>query len=158
MSVPCRDLQFVPPMSKKHSTTADPIYSALRVAGLRITPQRYAVYASLRGRYDHPTAEQLLSDLNQNFPMSSQATIYNSLQALSEAGLIREVTLQHGVSRYDANVDPHHHFVCQGCGGIQDLPWDAFPVLALNQLAPSLTPESYEITVRGRCDRCGDNP
>jgi Fur family peroxide stress response transcriptional regulator len=153
------DRLFHSTMSKPTPTPADPIASALKAAGLRVTPQRYAVYASLRGRYDHPTAEQLLLDLNQNFPMSSQATIYNSLQTLCDLGLIREVTLQHGVSRYDANVDPHHHFVCRKCGNIQDLPWTAFPALNLNQLSPSLAPESYEITVRGRCDRCcGDNP
>ena len=142
-------------MSKTTVTdSSDKISLALKEAGLRVTPQRYSVYANLLGRSDHPTADQLLSDLNQNFPLSSQATIYNSLQTLCEVGLVREVFLQHGVSRYDANIGPHHHFVCQGCGAIYDLSWQTFPVLDLGQLGDRLQPEDYEITVRGVCDRC----
>jgi Fur family peroxide stress response transcriptional regulator len=142
-------------MSKTTDTeSSDAITSALKEVGLRVTPQRYSVYANLLGRSDHPTADQLLSDLNQNFPLSSQATIYNSLQTLCEVGLVREVLLQHGVSRYDANIEPHHHFVCQGCGAIYDLSWHTFPVLDLGQLSDRLQPEDYEITVRGVCDRC----
>jgi Fur family peroxide stress response transcriptional regulator len=142
-------------MSKTtHTDSSDPIASALKAAGLRVTPQRYSVYANLLSRCDHPTADQLLSDLNQNFPLSSQATIYNSLQTLCEVGLIREVLLQHGVSRYDAHILPHHHFVCQGCGAIQDLSWQTFPVLDLSHLGDRLQPERYEITVRGLCAGC----
>lgn len=142
-------------MSKTpHTDSSDAIASRLKAAGLRVTPQRYSVYANLLSRCDHPTADQLLSDLNQNCPLSSQATIYNSLQTLGEVGLIREVLLQHGVSRYDANIDPHHHFVCQGCGAIQDLSWQTFPALDLEPLSDRMHPENYEITVRGVCQDC----
>ncbi|WP_008308430.1 Fur family transcriptional regulator [Leptolyngbya sp. PCC 6406] len=136
------------------------IVANLKAQGLRVTPQRYAVYTNLLGRRDHPTVEQLLADLNQGGPVSSQATVYNSLQALREVGLIREVLLEEGVSRYDANVSPHHHFRCRCCGCIEDIPWDAFGPLAKAALRPGLQPESYEVTVQGICDRCSspNNP
>ncbi|NJL87416.1 MAG: transcriptional repressor [Leptolyngbyaceae cyanobacterium SM1_1_3] len=133
---------------------ADPIVQTLRSKGLRVTPQRYSIYANLLDRTDHPTAEQLLGDLNQGLPMSSQATVYNSLQALCEAGLVREVLLEHGVSRYDANIGSHHHFVCHQCGVIEDIRWDAFPDLSLNQVRSGLLADAYEVVVRGLCDRC----
>lgn len=130
------------------------VVETLKIKGLRVTPQRCAVYANLLSRADHPTVEQLLRDLNQSFPISSQATVYSSLQALQDAGLVREVLLDEGVSRYDANVTPHHHFRCRSCGSIEDIDWSALPLLSLKALRPGLKAEGYEVTVHGMCDRC----
>ena len=112
------------------------------------------MYANLLGRCDHPTADDILSDLNQAAPTSSQATVYSSLQALREVNLVREVLLEEGVCRYDANVDPHHHFRCQSCGAIADIPWETLASLNLQTLSPRWQIEGYEVTVRGVCDRC----
>jgi len=133
---------------------ADGIVQTLKSKGLRVTPQRFAVYANLLARTDHPTAEQIVWDLNQAAPTSSQATVYSSLQTLRDAGLVREVLLEEGVCRYDANVAPHHHFRCRGCGEIEDIAWDNFPGVSLQYLRPGLKVEGYEVTVHGVCDRC----
>ncbi|MGB3614692.1 MAG: Fur family transcriptional regulator [Elainellaceae cyanobacterium] len=138
-------------MNRSH---ADSITAELKARGLRVTPQRYAIYASLKARKDHPTAELLLDDINQNFPTSSQATVYNSLQTLCDVGLVREVLLEHGVARYDANVQPHHHCICRQCGGISDLSWSTFEAVDLNHVDVPFRPESYEVTVRGICGDC----
>jgi Fur family transcriptional regulator, peroxide stress response regulator len=137
-------------------TSTDAIVSTLKAKGLRVTPQRFAVYANLLSRTDHPTVEQILVDLNQHYPVSSQATIYSSLQALRGAGLIREVLLEAGVSRYDAKIERHHHFHCQSCGSIEDIAWDALPVVEFDRLRTGLQAHTYEITVRGCCDCCLD--
>ena len=134
--------------------SADTIVANLKSRGLRVTPQRFAVYANLLERTDHPTVEQLLLDLNQAGPVSSQATVYNSLQALREVGLVREVLLEEGVVRYDANVDPHHHFRCHRCGHIEDIPWTTFKGLIESPLRSGLRPDNFEVTVTGVCDRC----
>ncbi len=134
--------------------STDAIVQTLKAKGLRVTPQRFAVYANLLSRTDHPTVEQILVDLNQYCPVSSQATIYSSLQALRTAGLIREVLLEAGISRYDAKVEPHHHFHCQQCGSIEDISWDTLPVVEFDRLRVGLHPNTYEITVRGYCDGC----
>lgn len=131
------------------------IIQMLKSKGLRVTPQRFAVFASLLKRTDHPTADQLLQDLNHDFPVSSQATIYSSLQALQEAGLVREVLLEAGITRYDAHVEEHHHFRCRCCGAIEDIPWNSFNPLDLQQLRSGLQPDGYEVTIYGTCDRCG---
>lgn len=135
-----------------HSTES--ITATLKSKGLRVTPQRFAVYANLLSRSDHPTVEQILEDLNQNFPISSQATIYSSLQVLREVGLVEEVLLDEGVSRYDANMEYHHHFRCSSCGMIEDIPSNQFAALKLDKLRPGLKAETYEIIVHGLCDRC----
>lgn len=133
---------------------ADTIIQALKSKGLRVTPQRFAVYTNLLARADHPTADDILGDLNQNAPTSSQATVYSSLQALRDAGLIREVLLDHGVCRYDANVSPHHHFRCKSCGKIEDIAWEEFQGVDIRKLRSGLKVDEYEVTVRGLCDRC----
>jgi Fur family peroxide stress response transcriptional regulator len=136
------------------SQRTEAIVQTLKAKQLRVTPQRFAVYANLLERTDHPTAEQLLHDLNQDAPVSSQATVYNSLQALRDAGLVREVQLGEGVCRYDANVAPHHHFRCDGCGAIEDIPWEQFQPLGTQAFRPGLHIHGYEITVHGLCEDC----
>lgn len=132
----------------------DEIIQTLKQKGLRVTPQRFAVYANLLDRCDHPTAEQVLYDLNQNAPTSSQSTVYTSLQALCEVGLIREVLLEEGVCRYDANVSPHHHFCCRCCGKIEDIAWEDLQGVTINRVRPGLQVESYEVTLHGCCEQC----
>ena len=133
---------------------SDRIVQILKENGLRVTPQRFAVYANLLNRGDHPTAEQLLQDLNQDVPTSSQSTVYSSLEALCKAGLVREVLLEEGVCRYDANVAPHHHFRCQCCNRIEDIAWDHLPGVDISALRSGLKVEGYEVTLYGRCDDC----
>lgn len=140
-------------MAKK----ADEIIKVLKAKGLRVTPQRYAVYANLLSRNDHPTAETILTDLNKDAPTLSQATIYLSLQTLRDVGLIREVLLQEGVCRYDANVSPHHHFLCKRCGKIEDIPWETFSNLSMDELNPKLKVDHYEVIVQGECNSCCDD-
>ncbi len=130
------------------------IVQQLKSHGLRVTPQRFAVYAELLGRSDHPTAEQISRNLNKDIPTSSQATVYSSLQALREVGLVQEVLLEEGVCRYDANIAPHHHFRCKACGGIEDIAWEQFQDLEFQGLRPGLQADNYEITVHGYCDSC----
>jgi len=134
--------------------TAIKIKQRMKSKGLRITPQRFAVYANLLSRCDHPTVEDILTEVNQDLPISSKASVYSALNVLREVGLVREVLLEEGVTRFDANVEPHHHFVCQKCCAIIDLDWHTFGNLSAKKLPPAFTGETYEVTVRGVCDRC----
>ncbi|NEP54562.1 MAG: transcriptional repressor [Moorea sp. SIO3C2] len=136
------------------SKQTEEIVQILKSKRLRVTPQRFAVYSNLLSRTDHPTAEQILQDVNKDVPTSSQATIYSSLQALRDVGLVREVLLEEGVRRYDANTERHHHFRCKKCGAIEDIPWAQFESVDTRQIRPGLKVDGYEVTVHGICDRC----
>lgn len=132
----------------------DQIVQTLKAKGLRVTPQRFAVYANLLDRTDHPTAEQILGDLNRDAPTSSQATVYSSLQALRNVGLVREVLLEEGVCRYDANVGRHHHFRCRECGHIEDIAWEQFQDMGVEALKSGAQVDDYEVIVHGLCSDC----
>ncbi len=136
------------------TTSAIDVVNQLQAKGLRVTPQRAAVYANLLARADHPTVEEILHDLNTDLPVSSKATVYSALTALREVGLVREVLLEEGVTRYDAHIAPHHHFRCRVCGAIEDLAWETLNAPQLHQVRSGLTIETYELTVYGLCDRC----
>ena len=137
------------------SSNATEIRAAMKQEGLRITPQRFAVYANLLQRQDHPTVEQVLEDVNAELPIASKASVYSALTTLRGVNLVREVLLDEGVTRYDANVNPHHHFVCRNCGAIHDIPWEKFSCFELDSLAEeNLQAESYEVTVKGLCPKC----
>jgi len=137
---------------EKSYTTID-IQRKMQSLGLRITPQRFAVYANLLSRSDHPTVEEILSEVNRELPISSKATIYSALTVLRKVGLVKEVLLEEGLTRYDANVKPHHHFYCQNCSAIVDINWETFSNIQLDQLPLELHAESYEVIVKGKCNR-----
>ena len=130
------------------------IESRLREVGLKLTPQRFAVLDYLVGSNGHPTAEQITTNLNRRFPRASRATIYNTLNALRDAGLVNEVYMDDAIARYDANIDPHHHFVCRLCDKLEDVPVEAVGKLPGHKLKSGYQVESYEIVMRGVCAAC----
>src|SRR5207245_11781082 len=89
--------------------------------GLKLTPQRCAIYEMLTARTDHPTAEDIYRTVKRAYPMISQNTVYYTLSALKEAGLISEVNFGHKHARFDANIGRHHYQGCVFCQDLKDL-------------------------------------
>ncbi len=134
--------------------TTERIPRLLETAGLRVTPQRYAVVEHLMTATDHPSADEILEAINRRFPRASRATVYNTVQALEKAGALRSLYLEDGVARYDLNAGRHHHFVCQRCGRIEDLAWETFATLPVGRTLEGSSVQGFEVTVRGLCRRC----
>jgi len=134
----------------------DLIEARLREAGLKLTPQRFAVLDYLVRHPTHPTAEQIGAGVNRRFPRVSRATIYNTLHSLCETGLVREVYLEDATARYDANVKPHHHFVCRSCGRLEDVPAEALGALPRADLETGYRVESFQVVMRGICGACAE--
>src|SRR6266542_7033106 len=97
------------------------IAEAFQAAGLRSTPQRYAVLEFLLRQPVHATAGEILGAINRADPRASRATVYNNLNTLVRAGLVREVEGAGKAARFDAALRRHHHFVCEGCGAVEDI-------------------------------------
>ncbi|HHY45438.1 MAG TPA: transcriptional repressor [Firmicutes bacterium] len=93
---------------------------ALRLAGLRVTPQRLAIMRYMMGSKAHPSPEMVYGHLKPDFPGLSPNTVYQTLHSLEEAGLLRRISMEDNVYRYDANVEPHAHLVCRLCGRVDD--------------------------------------
>lgn len=134
--------------------TRDSLEARLREAELRLTPQRFAVLEYLTRAPGHPTADQIAAEINRRFPRASRATVYNALKALRDAGLVREVATEEALTRYESNVEPHHHFVCRSCGRIEDVPPGAVPAPSRVTLEGGPVVETVEVTLRGLCVAC----
>ncbi len=124
-------------------------------ANRSFTLQRQAVLQTLWGASDHPTADQVFERVIALAPGLSRATVFRSLETLAEIGLARRVG-HFGVGvRYDARLDPHHHFICQHCARISD-----FVDSTLDGLDPVTPPEFVVghvfVTCIGACPDCRD--
>ncbi len=108
---------------KRHETTppVDPLAERLRRAGLKLTPQRLAVFRALKASRSHPTAEELYQTVRTRVPMISRNTIYQTLEALKRVGEISEVGLGAEAARFEPNQERHDHAVCLGCKTILDI-------------------------------------
>ena len=94
----------------------------LRDAGIGPTIQRLAVLEFLEGVNTHPTADEVYEGVRKQCPTIARATVYNTLDALTQAGEILRLTIDPSASRYDADRSPHVHFRCRVCGALLDLP------------------------------------
>ncbi|GAB2703404.1 Fur family transcriptional regulator [Paenibacillus thermoaerophilus] len=88
---------------------------------INLTSQRKAVLDVVRHSADHPTAADIMERLRQQGLHFAYGTVYNSLNYLTGAGLIRELKLGESASRYDARTDDHHHIVCRVCGRVDEV-------------------------------------
>jgi Fur family peroxide stress response transcriptional regulator len=134
---------------------AQRIERAFERAGVRRTPQRF-VLERLLTNPDHATVEELWAALNKRHAKASRATVYNTLHALVEAGLVREFTLDGKAARYDANLDRHHHFVCDRCGAVEDVDWFDVPEFG-GSGTEHRSIRCYEVILRGECAKCHSN-
>ncbi|MEZ5263717.1 MAG: Fur family transcriptional regulator [Acidimicrobiales bacterium] len=101
-----------------HSTTT--IVALFRSKGLRITPQRLAIFAALQGDESHPTAPTVYERVAVSMPSISLRTVYQTLNDPCALGVIGSVHLGGDALRFDPNTDEHHHLVCDACGSIAD--------------------------------------
>jgi Fur family peroxide stress response transcriptional regulator len=123
---------------------------------LKMTPQRRAIIEYLESAIHHPTAEEVFRAVNEKFPMTSRATVYNTLNWLKGGGLVREV-YEGGVVRFDPNTSDHHHFVCRKCGRVEDVENEIIGSYQLEPLLGNHTVENFEIILRGICADCQSN-
>ncbi|MGA2116628.1 MAG: Fur family transcriptional regulator [Bryobacteraceae bacterium] len=129
------------------------IASAFRSAGLKSTPQRLAMLRYLSVQPVHATAEEIFAALNRTDPRASRATVYNNLRVLEGAGLVRGVVSEGKAARFDVNFHPHHHFLCEGCGAVEDIGWFDLPAAASGALGARRV-RHFDIVFRGLCVAC----
>lgn len=136
-------------------TTRVPLREALEATGHRYTPQRAAVYRTLAGSHEHPTADEIFTTVRAEIADISLATVYKALEAFVGAGLAKKLSFGDGPARYDGRTDAHDHCRCLKCGGVHDLHGTHDP-----DLLRSVAPESgfevldYQLEVVGYCAAC----
>jgi len=140
---------------KMKPLTLHELTGRLQDHGLKCTPQRLAIYAALTASDEHPSAEELYRDVKTHYPMLSRNTVYQTLEALTTAGLAQAIRSGRSHARYDGNSDAHHHMVCLSCDRVED-----FHDASLERLAPPTRLRRqyqvlhHRVEFYGYCRRC----
>ncbi|MCE5197000.1 MAG: transcriptional repressor [Negativicutes bacterium] len=100
------------------------IASELVRHSLKPSHQRVKIYEYLAQHFVHPNADQVYDALKKEMPTLSRSTVYSTLKAFVQAGLLREITIEENEIRYEFNLQDHGHFKCRQCGGIYDFAID----------------------------------
>ena len=96
------------------------IRDKIAASGLKVTPQRIAVYETMLNVDNHPTAEMIRKKVAQKNPSISLGTVYKTLESFVEKGLIKKIKTEEDVMRYDPILEKHHHLYCQKSNTIAD--------------------------------------
>lgn len=147
------------PFMNKNSAISRPSSAVAPMAPLalgpefRLTKQRREVYEVLKDQRDHPTATEVFIRAKERVPGISLATVYNCLEMLTHSGLVKQVNLDRGPSRYCPNLKEHGHFHCEECGAVSDVDLNTTAGSALN-LPRGAVVNRLEISLRGLCPSC----
>lgn len=99
------------------------------MAARKYSRQRELIKEFLMTRKDHPTADIVYMNVRRQNPNISLGTVYRNLTFLADAGEISRLNVGDGVDRFDANISPHYHFVCEECGRVIDLEMDSIETI-----------------------------
>ena len=118
--------------------------------------KRNAIMECLKATDLHPSAETVHEMLQAEHPDISLATVYRNLALFKKQGLIQSIGTVNGIERFDANTDPHVHFICTGCDAVLDFPQVEVPQ-SLGGKAEKDTGcriEGCQLTFTGLCKKC----
>lgn len=123
--------------------------------GLKVTPQRVAIYQEIVELDTHPTADAIYQSVRRAYPNISFDTVNRTLQTFVEIGIVDVVEVFGGAKRFDPNVAGHHHLHCTGCGKVLDFynrDYDDLdvPVEIQNQFKVI----SKRVVLKGVCKAC----
>lgn len=136
------------------------IHNFLHQKGYKLTPQRQAtVEVLLENEEAHLSAEDIFMRVQAKNASIGLATVYRTLEVLTEMDIVNKVTFQDGLARYDLQKPmlkhSHHHLVCQNCGKITEINDDL-----VSKLAPEIMAEhhfqlsDHQLTFYGLCEVC----
>ena len=123
--------------------------------GKRKTPERNVVLDVVLKSEGHHSADELRTMLPKKYPIS-RATVYSTLSLLDEVGLVYSHQVQ-GRTLYENafGVEPHHHYICKGCGKIWDLYDPKISEVAQLSKTPRFRKMRSTMYIYGLCDVCG---
>jgi len=131
----------------------------LRDASLRVTRPRLAVLAAVHDS-PHADTKSIVAQARDELGEVSQQAVYDVLDALTTASVLRRIHVTGSPARYEARVgDNHHHVVCRSCGAIADVDCvvGEVPCLTASDTHGFVVDEA-EIVFRGLCPDCSEKP
>jgi Fur family transcriptional regulator, peroxide stress response regulator len=132
----------------------DHFKAALKCNGVKLTHQRMIIFQQVAESEEHPNAEAVYRAVRKKLPMISLDTVYRTLWMLQDHGLIHTIGGRDRV-RFDGNMKPHHHFICEECGLMCDFYSNAFDRLKIPKEVKNFgSGETVHIEIRGTCTEC----
>ncbi len=126
--------------------------------GLKVTPQRIAIYGELAATDQHPSTETIYKKIKDYYPNISLTTVYRTLETFEKLGLISVVNVLYNAARYDANLNPHNHIVCTECKKIEDFYDESLSNLDMSDISLNeYSIKGYSILLSGICKDCRQN-
>lgn len=114
--------------------------------------QRVKILEYLQSYKTHPTADMIYQALADEMPTLSKTTVYNTLKAFTEKGILVALSLFENEIRYEYNTEPHIHFKCSECGKIYDLD-KAFDHYS-DELIDGHKIIEHHVNLKGICKSC----
>jgi len=136
------------------------LVEALRQRGLRMTEQRRLVLEALADAADHISAEQILERVQADAPQLNISTVYRTLEALEDAGLVYHSHLGHSMSQWHVTgvEEVHQHLVCEVCGDVQRVSLEDFlPYQLALEKRYGFHADPRHFAVFGRCKKCSSS-
>ena len=128
-----------------------------RDEGIKLTHQRIEIFREIAQTLDHPVAEQIFQRVRDRMPTVSLDTVYRTLWLLNDLGLVVTLGSSREPTRFDANLESHHHFVCRQCGFTRDFYSNDLNNISLPDLVGALgVIEATHVEVRGICRECAE--
>ena len=134
----------------------DEVMQVYRQHGLRVTPQRQAIFNAVHNAAGHVTAAAIYDQVRVEMPTISLKTVYETLYSLSILGQVQRLELGTGSMLFDTTVRPHHHLICRSCHRIEDVNIDIKPVAVGQLLGFSIF--STDVIAWGLCPECRHAP
>lgn len=126
-----------------------------REAGLKVTPQRMAVYKVLIESKQHPSAEMVCCKVREVIPNISLDTVNRTLLTLAKIGAAFIVEGSGDVKRFDGRLETHQHFKCIKCRRIFDFHYKPFDNIAVpKNISRKFTVLRKTVYFEGICDLC----
>jgi len=126
--------------------------------GLKITPQRVVILEAIYKLNNHPTADNIIEFIRESHPNIATGTVYKVLETLVENGLIKKVTTDIDVMRYDGIIENHHHLYCSECDLIEDYHDEELDKLLQNHFKnkkiEGFKIEDIILQIRGTFNKC----
>ena len=121
----------------------------------RQSRQRTRILELLRSTEIHPTADWLYEKLKNEFPRLSLGTVYRNLSILVEQGLAKKIHFGSTFDRFEANIKPHYHLICELCGKIFDFEMAIYDDLNFQaKQLTNFTIRHHKLEFFGICEKC----
>lgn len=125
--------------------------------GLRKTPERFAILDRAMAMDRHFVADELYSCMDAEGYHVSRTTVYNTLELLESAGLLRRHNFGGKSSCYEMITglgSNHHHLICTVCGKIKEVKYTRLASMIDNRTFPAFHPQWFDLCVYGTCSTC----